>query len=155
MHRSEKLIAATGRAAVMTDLQYVGVQVVPIVSEEPIFFAPLRISDKQKTHHSITHQSDCAGEVRILETDGPRRVRREKRERDAVDHKGITGMDAVPLHAFLLRRRQRRDVALGPSRERSVPIVPRVQRSDDACRASDVVTVWMRKYERAQRSAAA
>ena len=63
---SEKGIARAGGASVMTDFQYVGPKLVSMPFKKPILFRAFCITDKQKSHHPVTHNGDSAGEVWIF-----------------------------------------------------------------------------------------
>ncbi len=55
----------------MTDLEYLSAEIAALLGQQPVFFRTLGVSNKQKTHHSVPHESDRAREVRVLETDRP------------------------------------------------------------------------------------
>ena len=55
----------------MTYLEYLGAEITAMLGQQQVFFGAFGISNKQKAHHSVPHQSDRARKVRILETDCP------------------------------------------------------------------------------------
>src|SRR4051812_13441181 len=63
-------------------------------------------------------------------------------------------MHAVPFDTVLLRRSERRDIALRPTGECCVPIIFWMKRSQDACRSSDMIAMRMGEYKRIERSTA-
>jgi hypothetical protein len=77
MDRGEKLVAAASRAAVMTDFQDIRAKL-RVTGEQPILFGALGITNKQKAHHPVSYQRDCAGEVRILQPYGPDGIGRQE-----------------------------------------------------------------------------
>src|SRR6266566_3623267 len=147
MNCIQKSITAAGGAAVMTDLQNLGAQVIAMPSQQPVLLRALGIPHKQKAHHSVTHERDGARKIWILETDGPGRIGCEKGHRQTIDPDGITGMNAMPLDMFALRRRERSNVSVRSAGKRRVPVVVRSHCPEHTGRSTHMVGVWMGQHE--------
>src|SRR3981081_3356892 len=118
--RGEKLIAAARRAAVMTDLQNIRANL-RVTGEQPILFGPLGITNKQKAHHSVSHERDRAGEVWILQADGPDGIRRQEGDCNAVALDGFAGAYTMPVFSLSPRAGERADVSLCAASKSGVP----------------------------------
>src|SRR5690348_1393053 len=76
-HRVEELAAAARGASMMSNLQDVGVERVPISSKQPVLLRPFGVAHEQESHPPNADQNDGAREIRIVEASSPRRVRAE------------------------------------------------------------------------------
>src|ERR1700674_4272734 len=146
MDRREKLVAAARRAAVMTDLQNIRAQLC-VTGEQPVLFPALSITNKQKAHHSVSHQRNRAGEVWILQSDGPDGVRSQEGNGDTVDLDGIAGMHAVPVDSVFAGDSERTDVSLGAASEGGIPVATRMHRAQNTGGAAYMIVVRMGKHE--------
>jgi len=154
MNSSQKCIAAAGGAAVMTDFQNIGAQLIPMLVEQPVFFGAFRISHKQKAHHSEAGNGDSARQIGIFQPDSPGGVGREKRDAYPIDQDGVARVNAMPLDALFPRRGKRKAVRVRPARERRIPVGAGTHCSENACRSTNVIRVRMRKDERVERAPA-
>ena len=138
----------------VTNLEDIGSQLIPMVLEEPVLLFQLRISDKQKAHHPEPRYRDRAGEIGILEADSPRGVGREKGESDSIDENRLARMHSAPFNSLFLRGGERKAVRLRPARERGIPVGTRPHRAEHGRRSADVIGVGVREDERLERAAA-
>src|ERR1700686_5848463 len=96
MDRIQESIAAAGRAAVMTNLENIGPELRAVLSQQPVLLRALRVANEQKAHHPVAHQGDRAGQVGILEPDGPRANRSQEGDAYSIEQYGIVRMKAIP-----------------------------------------------------------
>lgn len=148
MHRRQKSVAGARRAAVVCHLENVGVQLVTGVREEPVLLRFFRVADEKEPHRSIADEGDRARQIRIVKRDSPRRIGGEELNTHSVNAEIGSRMNAVPGDPLRFRAFKRGDVCQRSARERSIPIIRRMERMEDARRAANVIGVRVRKDER-------
>lgn len=107
-----------------------------VASQQPFLFRLLGVAHEQERDLTIADLDDHAGQIRIGQRRGPRGVRREQTQGNAVDRQRISWMGARPAHVFAARDVEADSIRVSRAWKTGVDEDPRPQRVEHARRAT-------------------